>query len=108
MTENSAKNNKNIGAKLTLKEYNEINKLVDNGIYLSTSDFVREAIREKLKAIKIIKVQDVDYDLAKKEILGYFRQYKEAYISEVAEDLELDLELVIKITKELEIEGRLK
>ena len=46
--------------------------------------------------------------LLKKEVLGYYRSYEEAYISEVAEDLEMDLELVFQITDELEKEGRLK
>jgi hypothetical protein len=36
--------------------------------------------------------------------LGYYQNYKEAYISEVAENLEL----VIKITNELEKEERLE
>jgi hypothetical protein len=45
--------------------------------------------------------------LAKREILGYYRSYEEAYDYEVAHDLELDYELVCEITEELEREGRL-
>lgn len=55
----------------------------------------------------MIKIRDINYKTAKKEILGYFEKYKEAFISEAAEDLELDLELVAKITEELQNEGRL-
>ncbi|MDR3292031.1 MAG: hypothetical protein LBT10_07795 [Methanobrevibacter sp.] len=102
------KNNKSVATKLTAVEHQEINNLVNAGIFLSNSDFVREAIRDKLKAIKVIKLRDIDYDTAKKEVLGYYQNYKEAYISEVAENLEFDLELVIKITNELEKEGRLE
>ncbi len=40
--------------------------------------------------------------------MGYYRNYSEAYDFEVAEDLELDYELTVRITKELEQEGRLK
>lgn len=105
---NKIKSSKTVGTKLTEMEYKEISNLVDAGIFLSASDFVREAIRDKLKATKIIKVRDIDYDVAKKEVLGYYRSYDEAYISEVSEDLELDIELVIQITEELEREGRLK
>ena len=99
---------KTVGTKLTPREYEEISNLIEAGIYLSVSDFIRESVRDKLMATKVIKLRDVEYETAKKEVLGYYRSYDEAYISEVAEDLELDLELVIRITEELEKEGRLK
>jgi hypothetical protein len=102
------KPSRTIGTKLTQNEYNEITNLIEAGIFLSASDFLREAIREKLKAIKVIKIRDIDYETAKKEVLGYYQSYEEAYISEVAEYLELDLEIVVQITEELEKEGRLK
>ncbi|KZX11632.1 hypothetical protein [Methanobrevibacter filiformis] len=99
--------NKTLGTKLTNIEYEAIQEIINAGMYLNSSDFVREAVRDKLKSINIIRLKDIDYDTAKKEVLGYFRKYQESYISEVAENLELDLELVIKITDELEKEGRL-
>jgi len=102
------KQSKTVGTKLAPREYEEISSLIDAGIFLSASDFVREAIRYKLKSVKVIKIRDIDYESAKKEVLGYYRSYDEAYLSEVSEDLELDLELVIQITEELEREGRLK
>lgn len=98
---------KAIGTKVTTREIEEINGLIEAGIYLSVSDFIREAVRDKLRAIKVIKIRDIDYDLAKREILGYYRSYKEAYDYEVARDLEFDYELVCEITDELEREGRL-
>ena len=98
---------KTIGTKLPKTEYEEIIKLIESGMFLSGSDFVREAIREKLKTIKVIKIRDIDYDIAKKEVLGYYKSYEEAYISEVAEDLELDLELTAKIVQDLIKEGKL-
>jgi len=98
---------KTVGTKLTPKENEEIQTLIQNGIYLSASDFLREAVRDKLKAIKIIKTREIDYNNAKKEILGYYKKYSEAYDYEVADDLELDYELVCQIVDELESEGRL-
>ncbi len=98
---------KAIGTKVTPREIEEINGLIEAGIYLSVSDFIREAVRDKLRAIKVIKLRDIDYELAKREILGYYCSYKEAYDYEVAHDLELDYELVCEITDELEREGRL-
>ena len=102
------KQSKTVGTKLTSREYEEISRMVDAGIFLNASDFVREAIRDKLKSIKVIKIRNIDYETAKKEVFGYYQSYDEAYLSEVSEDLELDLELVHQITEELEREGRLK
>jgi len=34
-----------------------------------------------------MKIRDVDYQTTKKEILGYYKNYSEAYDYEVAEDL---------------------
>jgi Arc/MetJ-type ribon-helix-helix transcriptional regulator len=79
-----------VGSKVSAVELEEIKKLVAAGVYLNTSDFVRDAIRDKLAAIKTIKYRDVDYETAKKEIRGYFRDRGEAYPSEIEEDLELD------------------
>lgn len=76
-------------------------------MYISISDFVREAIRDKLRAIKVVKVRDISYEEAKKEVLGYYKSYKEAYPHEVADDLELDYDLVWAITEELQEEKSL-
>lgn len=97
-----------VGTKVTPREYSEIQKLVDAGVYLNVSDFVRNAIREKIEFLKVVKVRDVTYDDAKKEILSYYKNYAEAYPHEVAEDLELDYDLVFRITEDLRGEGRLK
>jgi Arc/MetJ-type ribon-helix-helix transcriptional regulator len=97
-----------VGTKVTQREVREIHGLIEAGVYISISDFVREAIRDKLRAIKVVKVRDRAYDEAKQEVLGYYRAYKEAYPHEVAEDLELDYDLVWQITEELKAEKRLE
>ena len=97
-----------IGAKITQSELAPIQDLIDAGVYLNASDFVREAIRNKLAAIKVIKCRDVDYETAKKEIIGYFQRNHEAYPDEISQDLELDFDLVRRITSELKKEGRLE
>lgn len=96
-----------VGTKVTPREIEEITDLINAGIYLSVSDFIREAIRDKLRATKVIKIREIDFESAKKEVLGYYRSYQEAFDYEVAEDLELDYELVCEITEELEREGRI-
>jgi Arc/MetJ-type ribon-helix-helix transcriptional regulator len=97
-----------IGSKVSAVELEEIKKLVAAGVYLNTSDFVRDAIRDKLAAIKTIKYRDIDYETAKKEVMGYFRDRGEAYASEIEEDLELDYKLICQIVDELKREGRLE
>jgi len=97
-----------IGSKVSAWELEQIKQLVASGIYLNTSDFVRDAIRDKLAAIKTIKYRDVDYKTAKKEVMGYFQERGEAYPSDVEEDLELDYKLICQIVEELKREGRLE
>lgn len=97
-----------VGAKLTPNEIAQINKLVLEGLYLNPSDFIREAVREKLAAIRVIEYRDVDYETAKKEVAGYFKMKGEAYASDASMDLELDLELVCTIMDDLEKEGCLE
>ena len=97
-----------VGAKLTPNEIDKINKLVQAGLYLNPSDFIRESVREKLAAIKVIEYRDVDYETAKKEVSGYFKMKGEAYASDASSDLELDYELVCKIMDELEKEGQME
>jgi len=108
MTSITDNKNKAISTKIGATEYKEVDDIVKTGKYISNSDFVREAIRDKLKALKVIKIREVDYQTAKKEILGYYKKYNEAYISDVANDLELDIELIVNIVEELEKENRLK
>ena len=97
-----------VGAKLTRNEIGQINKLIGAGLYLNSSDFISEAVREKLSAIKVIEYRDVDYETAKKEVAGYFKMKGEAYASEASTDLELDYELVCKIMDDLEKEGQME
>ena len=66
-----------VGTKLTPLELKRIERLVELGQYLNVSDFLREAVREKLEAIEVIKCREVDYKTAKKEVLGYFKEFSE-------------------------------
>jgi len=57
-----------IGSKVSAWELEQIRQLVTSGIYLNTSDFVRDAIRDKLAAIKTIKYRDVDMRPPKRKL----------------------------------------
>ncbi len=97
-----------VSARLSPKELEEIEKLVEEGFYMNTADFVRTAVREKLETIEIIDIRDVSKENAKKEIIDYLKRNRKAYPSDVADALRLDFDLVLEITKELAKEGRVK
>jgi Arc/MetJ-type ribon-helix-helix transcriptional regulator len=97
-----------VGAKLTRNEIEQINKLVEAGFYLNLSDFIRDAVREKLQSIRVIEYRDVDYETAKREVAGYFQMKGEAYASDASTDLQIDYDLICKIMDDLEKEGRLE
>ena len=106
-----SKNNKEIGktiaTKVPINIHNQLIHLIENGDYLSISDFLREAIREQLKTYKVANFREVNYFDAKKEILSYFIKYDNCFLDEIAIDLELDFELVLNILNDLIQEGRI-
>ncbi|MBQ6139568.1 MAG: hypothetical protein IJI80_07845 [Methanobrevibacter sp.] len=106
-----SKNNKEIGktiaTKVPINIHNQLINLIENGDYLSISDFLREAIREQLKTYKIANFREINYFDAKKEVLSYFIKYNDCFLDEIAIDLELDFELVLNILNDLIQEGRI-
>jgi len=55
-----------------------------------------------------IKIRIISTKIARKEVLGYFERYSEAFPSDAANALGLDLETVHKIARELIAEKRLE
>ena len=106
-----SKNNKEIGktiaTKVPINIHNQLMNLIENGDYLSISDFLREAIREQLKTYKVANFREINYFDAKKEVLSYFIKYNDCFLDEIAIDLELDFELVLNIIYDLIHEGRI-
>lgn len=106
-----SKNNKEIGktiaTKVPINIHNQLMNLIENGDYLSISDFLREAIREQLKTYKVANFREINYFDAKKEVVSYFIKYEDCFLDEIAIDLELDFELVLNIIYDLIQEGRI-
>ena len=106
-----SKNNKEIGktiaTKVPINIHNQLINLIENGDYLSISDFLREAIREQLKTYKVANFREINYFDAKKEVLSYFIRYDDCFLDEITIDLELDFELVLNILNDLIQEGRI-
>jgi len=99
-----------VGAKLSPKEAERIKFLVEDGFYLNTSDFVREAIRDKLREIKVIELEDVDMKTAEKKIINYLegRKGEDIYPSDIMDDLKIEIEMIFKVLDKLRGAGKIK
>ena len=95
-----------ISSRLPLKFISEIESLVNEGYYISASDFVREAERDKLDEIKEIRLREVSLNDAKEEIYRYLLQNPDSYPYEIANELWLELSLVHEALIELREEGK--
>ena len=93
------------------EELEAISKSMDKTGARSRSEFIREAVRQYLDTVKemrVIRIRDVSESQAKKEILNYIRDKKEAEAFDIANDLRLDLNLTIRALKELWEEGTIR
>ena len=77
-------------------------------MYISNSDFLREAIRDKLKTIEIINEREISHDEAREEIYNYCKENETTYLSEIANNLELPLIQVNEILMELIADGTIE
>ena len=105
---NSSIVGKTIATKVPLNMYEELIFLVENGAYLSISDFLRESIRNQLKKYKVSKIKDISYNDAKNEVLSYFMEFNDCYLDELALDLNIDFKLLSEIIDDLLLEGRIQ
>lgn len=60
-----------VSAKLSKKEFEEIRKLVRSGLYMNTSDFVREAVRKSLSELKEVSMDAPA--VVEKNVYDYFK-----------------------------------
>ena len=97
---------KSVSTKLAEKEYNRIIELVNDGLFLNSADFVREAIREKLKTYdETVILREIPYAQMKQEIIEYVKKNPEVDAVDIADDLLLDAFKVNDILVELIKEG---
>ena len=76
----------------------------------SRSAFIREATQryvQEVGALKVIEIREnVSEKEARKDILAYLKEHKEAETFDIANDLRLDLDLTVKVLKQLWEEGK--
>ena len=94
-----------VSTRLSLKELERVETLIKEGFYINISDFVRDAVREKLTNTQVMYVRRVSLKEAKKEILGRLKKNAKAYPSDIALELNLDFDIVNESVEELIKEG---
>ena len=94
-----------MGVRLTEREEEEIKTLVEAGLFVSVSEFIRDSVRKNLASLKAMQIRPVSKAAAKKEVLEYMKTHKEAYASDISEELGLDLDMVFTLMKEMSKEG---
>ena len=76
--------------------------------YRSRNQVIREAIKrliEEIEETKVIYIGGMTLEQAKRKMLEHLKRRGSAYVSEIAEDLGIDIELAFKAAEELEKEG---
>lgn len=105
LKQESRRQNEQVSARLSAHEIKKIEELVAAGYCLNTSDFVRMAVREKLLGLAVAKARKPSTAEARNETISYLDQHDEAYASDIALDLGLDIELVFAVLTELKRSG---
>ena len=92
-------------------EIGKIDKLLQKSGAKSRSEFIREAVRHYLDSVgemKVITIRKISKEQAKKEILEFLKERKEADTFDIANELRLDINVVIRSLRELWEERRVK
>ncbi len=93
------------------EEVKKVDELLEKSGANSRSEFIREAVRHYLNTVaetKIITVRKISKEQAKKEILEFIKNVKEADTFDIANALRLDTDITIRALKELWEEGKVK
>jgi len=98
-----------IAVRLTPIEYGHIMQMIDAGLYRSSADFAREAIRDKIRTLEIVSVRDVSVQEAKRTVLAYLKKNPGSHFaSEIADQLGMDYAVAFKVVNELLDSGKIK
>ena len=98
-----------MAVRLSKADYARIQQLVEAGLYRSSADFLREAVRDKLGSLEVVSVRDIDSRKAEKMIEDYLiKHHGPSFASEIADALGLDYSLMFKTIHKLLEEGRIR
>ena len=95
---------KQVATKLSKTEYEQIRGLVRTGLYINSSDFVRDAVRRRLQEIKPAKIKITNL---KEEVYRYMKKRGGlVWPDAAARDLGFSVLDVLEALRRLEKEGR--
>jgi len=100
-----------IPIRFTKDEIIKIDRMLDKSGINSRSEFIREAVRHYMNTvgeIKVIKLRKLSKEQVKKEIIQFLKDRKEADTFDIANELRLDIDVTVKVLRELWEEGRIK
>lgn len=72
------------------------------------SDNIEHLIRIMNPPIQQLFIETLDYDQAKEMVSAYLREHRTASISELSENLQIDLQTLCEVISELDKEGHIK
>jgi Arc/MetJ-type ribon-helix-helix transcriptional regulator len=98
-----------VAVRLSKTDYVKIQQLVEAGLYRSSADFLREAVRDKLGSMEVVCVQHVDSHEAERMIEDYLAKHPGPnFASEIADELGLEYSVTFKTIHKLLEEGRIR
>lgn len=89
------------GVRLAELERERVKHLIDLGYYLNTGDFLRDAVRSKLREFEFVVPKKLPWKKLKSEVLQVVKQNPDIYADEVAVKVGIDIETAIKVIDEL-------
>lgn len=85
----------------SLQPLTRVKHLIELGYYLNAGDFLRDAVRSKLREFEIVVPKKLPWKKLKAEVLAVIKQSPEIYADEVAVKVGTDIETAIKAVDEL-------
>lgn len=92
-----------VSAKFTKEDIENLKKIMAK-LEVNQSEALREAVKkyaDQIDGVEILKLRDLKFEQAKKEISNYLKQKEKATNAQIADDLRLDIVLVNKVLNAL-------
>jgi len=92
-----------VSAKFTKEDIHNLKRIMAK-LGVNQSEALREATKQyadRIEGVEIVKLREVSFEQAKKEISNYLKQKEKATNAQIADDLRLDIVLVNKVLNAL-------
>jgi predicted DNA-binding protein len=98
-----------IAVRLTKTEYERIEEMIEAGMFRSSADFAREAVRDKLREAEPLSVGNSSPRKIQRHIDSYLIGNRGPHFaSEIAENLGLDLRTTLEAVKRMIDDGKIR